>query len=68
MLDLLRVIRNKKNHFHDLPENVKEMMLGGSTEGYFNFWAKRFPSLLINCHCVVLERDLVGRWKLDKYF
>ena len=68
MIDLLRVIRNKKNHFHDLPEDVKEQMLGGSAKGYYEFWAKRFPSLLINCHCLVLERDLVGKFRMERWF
>lgn len=68
MLDLLRVIRNKKNHFQDLPENVREMMMGGSAEGYFGFWGKRFPSLLVVCHALVLERGLVGGWRLERYF
>ena len=68
MIDLLRVIRNKKNHFHDLPDDVKELMLGGSTRGYYEFWAKRFPSLLINCHCLLLERGLVERFRLERYF
>ncbi|KAJ9606284.1 bifunctional endoribonuclease/protein kinase ire1 [Cladophialophora chaetospira] len=68
MIDLLRVIRNKKNHFHDLPEDVKEQMLGGSAKGYYEFWAKRFPSLLINCHCLVLERRLVGRFRMERWF
>ena len=67
MLDLLRVIRNKKNHFHDLPDNVKEMM-GGTPEGYYSFWAKRFPSLLVNCHMLVVHRNLVEKWNLGKYF
>ncbi|KAI1622261.1 endoplasmic reticulum to nucleus signaling IRE [Exophiala viscosa] len=68
MIDLLRVIRNKKNHFHDLPDDVKELMLGGSTKGYYEFWAKRFPSLLINCHCLLLEKGLVERFRLERYF
>ncbi|ETI26978.1 hypothetical protein G647_10077 [Cladophialophora carrionii CBS 160.54] len=68
MIDLLRVIRNKKNHFHDLPDDVKEQMLGGSANGYYEFWAKRFPSLLINCHCLIQERDLVGRFKMERWF
>jgi serine/threonine-protein kinase/endoribonuclease IRE1 len=68
MLDLLRVIRNKKNHFQDLPENVREMMMGGSAEGYFGFWGRRFPSLLVVCHALVLERGLVGLWRLERYF
>ena len=68
MLDLLRVIRNKKNHFHDLPEDVKAIMMGGSAEGYLDFWAKRFPSLLVNCHCLILQRQLQTNWKLEKYY
>lgn len=68
MIDLLRVIRNKKNHFHDLPDDVKEQMLGGSIKGYYEFWAKRFPSLLINCHCLLLERGLVARFRMERYY
>ncbi|RVX68566.1 hypothetical protein B0A52_07990 [Exophiala mesophila] len=68
MIDLLRVIRNKKNHFHDLPDDVKEQMLGGSSRGYYEFWVKRFPSLLINCHALILERDVVARMRLERYY
>jgi serine/threonine-protein kinase/endoribonuclease IRE1 len=68
MIDLLRVIRNKKNHFHDLPDDVKEQMLGGSAKGYYEFWAKRFPSLLINCHCLILDRGLVRQFKMERWF
>ena len=85
MIDLLRVIRNKKNHFHDLPEDIKEIMIakGRSTAGglpgfapgkenqqagYFRFWAEKFPSLVINCHCLILERQLVGKFGLNEYF
>lgn len=67
MIDLLRVIRNKRNHFDDLPEDVKQQMLG-SDEGYYHFWAKRFPSLLINCHCLIMQRDLVGRFGMGRWF
>ncbi|RMZ82005.1 hypothetical protein DV737_g2257, partial [Chaetothyriales sp. CBS 132003] len=71
MIDLLRVIRNKKNHFHDLPDDVKEMMLGGSgsvSAGYWAFWEQRFKSLLINCHCILIERDLITRFKMERYY
>jgi len=68
MIDLLRVIRNKKNHFHDLPDDVKEQMLGGGAKGYYGFWAKRFPSLLINCHALIIERELAGRFRMERYF
>jgi len=70
MVDLLRAIRNKRRHLTDLPEEVKDYIRsnGGSDEGYYMFWVKRFPSLLVNCHCLILERDLVARWELEKYF
>ena len=93
MIDLLRVIRNKRNHFHDLPEDVKQLMTvagasgngngsagsgagtgesGGkglpSVRGYYEFWEKRFPSLLVNCHCLLVERGVVGGWRMERYF
>src|ERR1700734_3287849 len=70
MVDLLRAIRNKRRHLTDLPDVVKENIrsMGGSDEGYYRFWMKRFPSLLVNCHCLILERDLVAKWELEKYF
>ena len=81
MIDLLRVIRNKRNHFHDLPEDVKQLMSVGwregtfvgekglpSVRGYYEFWEKRFPSLLVNCHCLLVERGVVGGWRMERYF
>ncbi|KAK5090468.1 bifunctional endoribonuclease/protein kinase ire1 [Lithohypha guttulata] len=77
MIDLLRVIRNKKNHFHDLPKDVKEMMLRpvvpgaeprGQIEGYYSFWRDRFPSLLVNCHQLLLERGLVEEFGMERYY
>ena len=81
MIDLLRVIRNKRNHFYDLPEDVKQLMSVGwregalatekglpSVRGYYEFWEKRFPSLLVNCHCLLVERGVVGGWRMERYF
>ncbi|EEP81215.1 conserved hypothetical protein [Uncinocarpus reesii 1704] len=49
MLDLLRALRNKRNHYNDMPEHLKTH-IGGLPDGYLQFWTVRFPSLLINCH------------------
>lgn len=80
MIDLLRVIRNKRNHFHDLPNEVKELMLkagrppgsadtnNSQIEGYYNFWRERFPSLLVNCIQLLQERHLVEEFGLERYY
>ncbi|KAK4203222.1 hypothetical protein QBC40DRAFT_29549 [Triangularia verruculosa] len=54
MLDLLRALRNKKNHYEDMPEAVKKMV-GSLPEGYMLFWASRFPQLLMECWHVIYE-------------
>ena len=46
VLDLLRALRNKKNHYEDIPEEVKKK-LGGLPAGYLGFWSRRFPNLLL---------------------
>ena len=55
VLDLLRALRNKKNHYEDMPEHVKEKV-GPLPEGYLGFWTRKFPGLLMGCHGVI--RDL----------
>lgn len=52
MLDLLRALRNKRNHYEDMPEALKRAV-GPLPEGYLGFWTRRFPSLLISCWNVV---------------
>ena len=59
MLDLLRALRNKKNHFNDLDPEIKAQ-IEALPGGYWQFWAEKFPSLLICCHCLMVERDLVA--------
>ena len=54
MLDLLRALRNKKNHYEDMPDSVKKMV-GGLPAGYLGFWTRRFPGLLMGCHRVVRD-------------
>ncbi|KAL8688757.1 MAG: hypothetical protein Q9218_005411, partial [Villophora microphyllina] len=55
VLDLLRALRNKKHHYEDIPENVKEK-IGSFPVGYLEFWARRFPSLLMATWRCVAER------------
>jgi len=44
--DLLRFIRNKKNHYHELPNEVKKL-LGDTNESFMVYFLSRFPKLMI---------------------
>ncbi|AEO60082.1 hypothetical protein MYCTH_2308921 [Thermothelomyces thermophilus ATCC 42464] len=52
LLDLLRALRNKRNHYEDMPDSLKKTV-GPLPDGYLAFWACRFPNLLIVCWNVV---------------
>ncbi|KKZ65107.1 serine/threonine-protein kinase/endoribonuclease IRE1 [[Emmonsia] crescens] len=67
MLDLLRALRNKRNHYNDMPEHLKAS-IGGLPVGYLQFWAVRFPSLLINCHWVIVQLRLTKVERFKRYF
>jgi serine/threonine-protein kinase/endoribonuclease IRE1 len=67
MLDLLRALRNKRNHYNDMPEHLKAN-IGGLPDGYLRFWTIRFPSLLMSCHSVVVELDLGRVERFQRYF
>lgn len=67
MLDLLRALRNKRNHYNDMPAHLKAH-IGGLPEGYLNFWTVRFPSLLMSCHSVIVELRLTKIDRFKRYF
>ncbi|KAJ2881881.1 bifunctional endoribonuclease/protein kinase ire1 [Coemansia aciculifera] len=54
--DLLRIIRNKKNHYQDMPAPLRES-LGDIPDGYLHYFESRFPYLLLHCYYFVLEDD-----------
>ncbi|GAB1317420.1 bifunctional endoribonuclease/protein kinase ire1 [Madurella fahalii] len=54
LLDLLRALRNKRNHYEDMPESLKKTV-GPLPDGYLAFWAAKFPNLLIVCWNVVYD-------------
>lgn len=64
LLDLLRALRNKKNHYEDMPNKLKEHV-GPLPEGYLSFWTRKFPNLLITCWNVVflVEWDDTDRFR-----
>ncbi|GAA5867075.1 hypothetical protein JCM3774_004381 [Rhodotorula dairenensis] len=50
--DLLRVLRNKKHHYQDLPENVRRA-LGDLPGGFLSYFTARFPHLLLHVYDTV---------------
>ncbi|KAI9158019.1 Serine/threonine-protein kinase ppk4 [Paramyrothecium foliicola] len=52
LLDLLRALRNKRNHYEDMPDSLKRTV-GPLPDGYLAFWTVRFPMLLLVCWNVV---------------
>ncbi|PKA48124.1 Serine/threonine-protein kinase/endoribonuclease IRE1a [Apostasia shenzhenica] len=64
--DLLRVVRNKLNHYRELPKELQEI-LGSVPKGFDQYFCSRFPRLLIEVYKVMLaycrEED-----SFSKYF
>lgn len=67
MLDLLRALRNKKNHYEDMEDGVKQLV-GDLPAGYLAYWTKRFPGLLMGCYRAVVECGLQGEPRFRVYF
>jgi serine/threonine-protein kinase/endoribonuclease IRE1 len=57
LLDLLRALRNKKNHYLEMEDDVKAMV-GPLPGGYLKYWLRKFPTLLVDCYSAVLECGL----------
>jgi len=54
--DLMRLIRNKKNHIHDLPETLKKRLNEFEPGGYIGYFLyKRFPKLLLHLYHISEE-------------
>lgn len=50
--DLLRVIRNKLNHYRELSQEIRAI-LGQPPEGFYSYFSGRFPRLLIEVYKVI---------------
>ncbi|GAA0140298.1 endoribonuclease [Lithospermum erythrorhizon] len=50
--DLLRVIRNKLNHYRELSNEIQEV-LGQVPEGFDSYFSNRFPNLLVEVYKVM---------------
>ncbi|KAF2769250.1 kinase-like protein, partial [Teratosphaeria nubilosa] len=67
VLDLLRALRNKKNHYEDMSESVKKLV-GVLPDGYLNYWTIKFPRLLMACYEVVHELGIEKGDRFKGYF
>lgn len=67
VLDLLRALRNKKNHYEDMPPDVKARV-GELPDGYLRYWTTRFPKLLMACYNCVIECSLQSEPRFRAYF
>ncbi|XP_022133366.1 serine/threonine-protein kinase/endoribonuclease IRE1a-like isoform X2 [Momordica charantia] len=52
--DLLRVMRNKLNHYRELPNEIQEL-IGSVPEGFDGYFASRFPRLLIEVYKIISQ-------------
>lgn len=52
--DLLRVVRNKHSHFRELPTELQQR-IGPIPDGFLNYFASRFPRLIVNCFYFALR-------------
>ncbi|KAK4430372.1 Serine/threonine-protein kinase/endoribonuclease IRE1a [Sesamum alatum] len=52
--DLLRVMRNKLNHYRELPAEIQKT-IGPVPEGFDRYFRSRFPKLLIEVYKVMLK-------------
>jgi serine/threonine-protein kinase/endoribonuclease IRE1 len=68
LLDLLRALRNKKNHYEDMPEDVQRRVGPLASGGYLNYWMRKFPRLLMACYEVVQEAELTETDRFKRYF
>eukprot|EP00293_Proteomonas_sulcata_P020599 CAMPEP_0184300394 /NCGR_PEP_ID=MMETSP1049-20130417/10813_1 /TAXON_ID=77928 /ORGANISM="Proteomonas sulcata, Strain CCMP704" /LENGTH=285 /DNA_ID=CAMNT_0026611099 /DNA_START=74 /DNA_END=931 /DNA_ORIENTATION=+ len=66
--DLLRAIRNKKNHFRELPQDV-QTMIGTVPDGYMQHFRQKFPCIVLAMYSFVKEQQFdVSETIFQKYF
>lgn len=64
--DLLRVIRNKANHYRELPEDLQKL-LGEPPSAYYKYFAARFPRLLLTMLFFVVSTGAHTETQFEKY-
>ena len=66
LIDLLRALRNKKNHYQELPDLVKKE-LGSLPTEFLKFFTSKYPRLLIYVYNVFKESDLAREAMFASY-
>ncbi|KAG9844988.1 kinase-like protein, partial [Aureobasidium melanogenum] len=67
MLDLLRALRNKKNHYEDMSADVKKRV-GSLPEGYLQYFTTRFPTLLMACFWAIKDCRVETNARFRSYY
>lgn len=67
LLDLLRALRNKRNHYEDMPESLRRLV-GPLPDGYLAFWTVRFPRLLLTCWKLGFDEDWEASDRFAEYY
>ena len=61
LVDLLRAIRNKRHHYHELPPSIKELIGGEDDAAYWRFFGDAFPRILVRVWRAAREWGLFER-------
>lgn len=64
--DLLRVIRNKRHHYSELPLELQEE-LGSVPDGFLRYFTCRFPRVLLYAYCFA-QKHFAHETVFRKYF
>ena len=67
MISTLVFSSMQKNHYQDLPDNVKRH-LGPMPEGFLSYFTRRYPRLFLHVHSVVANTGLCNEPMFRSYF
>ncbi|PTB53629.1 hypothetical protein M431DRAFT_88092 [Trichoderma harzianum CBS 226.95] len=67
LLDLLRALRNKRNHYEDMSDSLKRSV-GSLPDGYLAYWTVKFPMLLLTCWNVVYNLQWENTDRFREYY
>ncbi|RFU80523.1 ire kinase [Trichoderma arundinaceum] len=67
LLDLLRALRNKRNHYEDMSDSLKRSV-GSLPDGYLVYWTVKFPMLLLTCWNVVYNLQWEETDRFREYY